>query len=58
MIVKALIDFCETNFVSLSSCHIIDLYVILDQIIVLYMCLTLLNVILHVNAINFVSASV
>ena len=58
IIVKALIIFCEINFVFLSSCYIIDSYVIFDRIIVLYMCLTLLNVILHVNAINFVSANV
>ena len=58
MIAKALIVFCETNFVSLSSCHIIDSYVIFDRIIVLYMCLTLLNVTFHVNAINFVSVNV
>ena len=58
MIAKALIVFCEINFVFLSSCHIIDSYVIFDRIIVLYMCLTLLNVIFHVNAINFVSVNV
>ena len=58
MIAKALIVFCEIDFVFLSSCYIIDSYVIFDRIIVLYMCLTLLNVILYVNAINFVSANV
>ena len=58
IIVKALIVFCEINFVFLNSCHIIDSYVIFDRIIVLYMCLTLLNVTFHVNAINFVSVNV
>ena len=58
IIVKTLIVFCEINFVFLNSCHIIDSYVILDRIIVLYMCLTLLNVTFHVNAINFVSVNV
>ena len=58
MIAKTLIVFCEINFVFLSSCYIIDLYMILDRIIVLYMCLTLLNVTLYVNAINFVSVNV
>ena len=53
-----MIVFCETNFVFLNSCHIIDSYVILDLIIVLYMCLILLNVTFHVNAINFVSVNV
>ena len=58
IIAKTLIVFCEMNFVFLNSCYIINLYVILDRIIVLYMCLILLNVISHVNAINFVSVSV
>ena len=58
IIAKALIVFCEINFVFLSSCHIIDLYVIFDQNLVLYMCLILLNVIFYVNAINFVSVNV
>ena len=58
MIAKALIVFCEINFVFLNSCHIIDSYVIFDRIIVLYICLTLLNVIFHVNTINFVNVNV
>ena len=43
---------------SLNSCHIIDLYVIFDLIIVLYICLLLLNETFYVNAINFVNVNV
>ena len=58
IISKELMVFCEISFVSLSSCYIIDSYVIFDLITVLYMCLTLLNETFHVNAINFVNANV
>ena len=55
MMTKALIVFCEINFVFLNSCYIIDSYIILDRIIALNMCLILLNVTFYVNAINFVN---
>ena len=56
IIVKTLIVFCEINFVFLSLYYIIELYIIFDRIIVFYMCITLLNVMFHINALNFVSA--